>query len=104
MSNLEQVFIVDRLTCYFDNTSGMLPGILSPSDEASSALDASTEQDFLQRLRWLLDNKDNNLSMVLFVTHRRTVMEACDRVAVTLGPIRIIVIFALLPFSQVLDG
>jgi len=51
-------------------------------DEASSALDAPTERDFLQRLRQLLENKDNNLSAVLFVTHKKSVMQACDRVAV----------------------
>ena len=51
-------------------------------DEASSALDQPTEQDFLQRLRLLLEEKDNNLSAVLFITHKRSVMKACDRVAV----------------------
>jgi len=51
-------------------------------DEASSALDAPTEHDFLQRLRLLLESKENNLSAVLFITHKRSVLQACDRVAV----------------------
>lgn len=52
------------------------------ADEASSALDQAGEQDLLQRLRGLLDNKDNNLAAVLFVTHKKSVMTACDRVIV----------------------
>ncbi|KAL7537047.1 hypothetical protein ACHAXR_007555 [Thalassiosira sp. AJA248-18] len=51
-------------------------------DEASSALDAPTEQDVLRRLRLLLETKENDLSTVLFLTHKRSVMQACDRVAV----------------------
>lgn len=51
-------------------------------DEASSALDAPTEQDFLRRLRLLLESEDNNLSAVLFITHKKSVIQACDRVAV----------------------
>ena len=51
-------------------------------DEASSALDAPTEQDILKRLRFLLESKENNLSAVLFITHKRSVLQACDRVAV----------------------
>ena len=52
------------------------------SDEASSALDTETEQDLLKRLRHLLESDDNNLSAVLFMTHKADVMNACDRVAV----------------------
>mmetsp|Transcript_30011 Transcript_30011/g.62731 ORF Transcript_30011/g.62731 Transcript_30011/m.62731 type:complete len:301 (-) Transcript_30011:386-1288(-) len=51
-------------------------------DEASSALDALTEKDFLERLRILLDSKDNNISAILFITHKSSVIRACDRVAV----------------------
>ncbi|KAL7486947.1 hypothetical protein ACHAW6_015330 [Cyclotella cf. meneghiniana] len=51
-------------------------------DEASSALDAAGEQDILQRLRKLLESKDNNLSAILFVTHKKSVMKACDRVVI----------------------
>lgn len=51
-------------------------------DEASSALDGPAEQDFLQRLRLILESKDNNLSAVLFISHKKSVLKACDRVAV----------------------
>mmetsp|Transcript_57295 Transcript_57295/g.121590 ORF Transcript_57295/g.121590 Transcript_57295/m.121590 type:complete len:205 (-) Transcript_57295:441-1055(-) len=51
-------------------------------DEASSALDAPTEQDFLRRLRRLLESKENNISAILFITHKRSVLRACNRVAV----------------------
>ena len=54
----------------------------SNKDEASSALDATGEQDILQRLRRLLESKDNNLSAILFVTHKKSVMKACDRVVI----------------------
>jgi len=48
-------------------------------DESSSALDAQAEQDLLLSLRRLLESDDNNLSAVLFITHKKTVMNACDR-------------------------
>eukprot|EP00984_Skeletonema_dohrnii_P015254 scaffold6547_cov141-Skeletonema_dohrnii-CCMP3373.AAC.7 len=48
-------------------------------DESSSALDAQAEQDLLLSLRRLLESDDNNLSAVLFVTHKNSVMNACDR-------------------------
>lgn len=51
-------------------------------DEASSALDQPTEQDSLQRIRVLLESKKSNLSAVLFIAHKGSVMQACDRVAV----------------------
>jgi len=51
-------------------------------DEATSALDALTEKDLLERLRILLDSKDNNISAILFITHKKSVIRACDRVAV----------------------
>ena len=51
-------------------------------DEASSALDQPTEQDSLQRIRVLLESEKSNLSAVLFIAHKRSVMQACDRVAV----------------------
>ena len=54
----------------------------SVADEASSALDQSGELDLLKRLRHLLESKNNNLLAVLFVTHRKSVMQACDRVVV----------------------
>ena len=50
-------------------------------DEASSALDAESEQRLLCHLRVLLESEDNNLSAVLFMTHKRSVLKACDRVA-----------------------
>lgn len=56
--------------------------ISKSTDEASSALDATAEQDFLRQLRHLLESKDNNLSLVLFVTHKKSVLQACDRVLV----------------------
>ena len=49
------------------------------SDESSSALDAQAEQDLLISLRRLLESDDNNLSAVLFITHKNSVMNACDR-------------------------
>ena len=55
------------------------------SDEASSALDGPSEQDFLQRLRLTLERKENNLAAVLFITHKKSVLRACDRVAVLSG-------------------
>ncbi len=48
-------------------------------DESSSALDAQAEQDLLISLRRLLESDDNNLSAVLFITHKNSVMNACDR-------------------------
>lgn len=36
----------------------------------------------LKRLRSLLESKNNNLNAVLFVTHKKSVMKACDRVIV----------------------
>lgn len=51
-------------------------------DEASSALDGTAEQDLLNRLRFLLDSEDNYLSAVLFITHKKSVLQFCDRVAV----------------------
>jgi len=51
-------------------------------DEASSALDGTAEQDLLNRLRFLLDSKDNYLTAVLFITHKKSVLQFCDRVAV----------------------
>mmetsp|Transcript_8570 Transcript_8570/g.17285 ORF Transcript_8570/g.17285 Transcript_8570/m.17285 type:complete len:752 (-) Transcript_8570:250-2505(-) len=48
-------------------------------DESSSALDAQAEQELLLSLRRLLESDDNNLSAVLFVTHKNSVMNACDR-------------------------
>lgn len=51
-------------------------------DEASSALDGPSEQDFLQHLRLTLDSEENNLAAVLFITHKKSVLNACDRVAV----------------------
>jgi len=51
-------------------------------DEASSALDPASEQELLQHLRLLLESKDNNLSAVLFITHKRSVWKQCDRLAV----------------------
>ena len=50
-------------------------------DEASSALDTESEQRLLRHLRVLLESEDNNLSAVLFMTHKRSVLKACDRVA-----------------------
>ena len=47
-------------------------------DESSSALDSRSEQDILLSLRRLLESDDNNLSAVLFTTHK-TLMNACDR-------------------------
>lgn len=52
------------------------------TDEASSALDGPSEQDFLQHLRLTLENEENNLAAVLFSTHKKSVLKACDRVAV----------------------
>ena len=58
----------------------MLHSFTSTSqDESSSALDAQAEQDLLLSLRRLLESDDNNLSAVLFITHKKTVMNACDR-------------------------
>ncbi|KAL7550580.1 hypothetical protein ACHAWF_013798 [Thalassiosira exigua] len=51
-------------------------------DEGTSALDGPTEQDFLRRLRDLLESKESNISAVVFITHKKSVLEACDRVAV----------------------
>ena len=51
-------------------------------DEASSALDLPSEQEILQRLRHTLESEDNNLAAVLFITHKKSVLRACDRVAV----------------------
>ncbi len=51
-------------------------------DEASSALDSPSEQEILQRLRHTLESEDNNLAAVLFITHKKSVLRACDRVAV----------------------
>jgi ABC-type dipeptide/oligopeptide/nickel transport system ATPase component len=48
-------------------------------DESSSALDSRSEQDILLSLRRLLESDDNNLSAVLFITHKKTVMNSCDR-------------------------
>lgn len=50
-------------------------------DEASSALDTESEQRLIRHLRVLLESEDNNLSAVLFMTHKRSVLKACDRVA-----------------------
>ncbi len=59
-----------------------LTSLSSVPDEASSALDEPSEQDFLQRLHLTLKSKDNNLAAVLFITHKKSVLRACDRVAV----------------------
>ena len=64
--------------------SGYSPCLLysfmsTSQDESSSALDAQAEQDLLLSLRRLLESDDNNLSAVLFITHKKTVMNACDR-------------------------
>ena len=59
----------------------MKPKILC-LDESSSALDSLTEKDFLHRLRELVNSEDNNLSAVIFMTHKQSVLQACDRVAV----------------------
>lgn len=50
------------------------------SDEASSALDQKSENDLLQSLRTLIKSESDNLAGVLFVTHKKNVMRACDRV------------------------
>ena len=50
-------------------------------DESSSALDTESEERLLRHLRVLLESEDNNLSAVLFMTHKRSVLKACDRVA-----------------------
>ena len=73
------LFYSSFIAHYFNNLSGIYS---TEIDEASSALDAPTEHDFLQRLRLLLESKENNLSAVLFITHKRSVLQACDRVAV----------------------
>ena len=57
-------------------------------DESSSALDAQAEQDLLLSLRRLLESDDNNLSAVLFITHKNSVINACDR-SITLSEGRI---------------
>jgi len=49
-------------------------------DEASSALDQKSENDLLQSLRTLIKSESDNLAGVLFVTHKKNVMRACDRV------------------------
>lgn len=54
----------------------------SPKDEASSALDGPTEKDILLRLRRLLESKENSISSILFITHKKSVLRACDRVLV----------------------
>mmetsp|Transcript_17190 Transcript_17190/g.24319 ORF Transcript_17190/g.24319 Transcript_17190/m.24319 type:complete len:102 (+) Transcript_17190:1777-2082(+) len=57
-------------------------------DESSSALDAQAEQDILLSLRRLLESDDDNLSAVLFITHKNSVINACDR-SITLSEGRI---------------
>ncbi|KAL7461308.1 hypothetical protein ACHAXS_001729, partial [Conticribra weissflogii] len=58
------------------------PATIAVVDEASSALDGAAEQDLLNRLRFLLDSKENNLSAILFITHKKSVLQFCDRVAI----------------------
>ncbi len=33
-------------------------------------------------MRLLLESKDNNISSILFITHKKSVLRACDRVLV----------------------
>ena len=71
---LQCLYIVRIKSCLLIHTvSSSFP------DESSSALDAQAEQDLLISLRRLLESDDNNLSAVLFITHKNSVMNACDR-------------------------
>ena len=63
----------------FIHTSCSFVCLEQQPDESSSALDMQAEQDLLLSLRRLLESDDNNLSAVLFITHKNSVMNACDR-------------------------
>ena len=51
------------------------PGSVLLLDEATSALDADTERRFLQNMA-----ATNHEKTIIFITHRTSVLEYCDRV------------------------
>ncbi len=85
-----RILVLGEFLCKFVTIScrnrllniGSFPATIDFVDEASSALDGAAEQDLLNRLRFLLDSKDNNLSAILFITHKKSVLQFCDRVAI----------------------